>query len=207
MVFLSWKKLEGLVRRYALPIPKTSFVSSLEAAKKAAKEIKYPVVLKIFSEKGLHKTSIGVVVCNIKDEKGLVSAYNKISNNLKKTKTKADGFLIQENVNGVEVMVGVKQSNFGPAIAFGLGGIFVETLKDFSLRIAPVDRNQANEMIKEVKAYSILKNKKCNINSIVNIITKISKLSMNNKDIKELDLNPVIVNNKYAKVVDVRIIK
>ena len=207
MVSLSWKKLEALVRRYSLPTPKTIFVRSLEHAKKAAKEIKYPLVLKIFSEKGLHKTSIGGVVCDIKDENELINAYNKISSNLKKTGINAEGFLVQENVNGVEVIVGVKQSNFGPAIAFGLGGIFVETLKDFSLRIAPVDRENADEMIKEVRAYSILKSKKCNINSITNIITKISKLSINNKDIKEIDLNPVIVNNKGAKVVDIRIIK
>ncbi len=207
MALSSWKTLENLAKRYGLPTPKTIFVSSENAAKKAAKDIKYPLALKIFSERGLHKTKIGGVVCDINDEKELVNAYNRISSNLKKTGTKSEGFLVQEMVTGLEVMIGMKQSSFGPAIAFGLGGIFVETLKDFSLRIAPVDRKQAEDMIKEVRTYSILKSKKCNINSIINLITKISKLSINNKDIKEIDLNPVIVNNKGAKVVDIRIIK
>lgn len=207
MAFVSWKSLESLVKVHGLPIAKTRFVSSIGAAKQSAKAIGYPIVLKIFSGKGVHKTKMGGVVSNIKNENELVNAYKKIKNNLKKTKTKANGFLIQEQVNGVEILVGMKQSNFGPAIAFGLGGVLVEILKDFSLRIAPVDKKQAQDMIKEIKTYEILKNKKCDINSIIEIITKTSKLSMKNKDIKEIDFNPVIVNNKEAKIVDIRIMK
>lgn len=207
MVSMSWKQLERLVKRYGLPIAETSFISSINTAKQSAKNIGYPVVLKIFSETGLHKTKVRGVALNIKHEKELVKAYEKIKNNLKKTKTRVHGFLVQEKISGQEVLVGMKQSNFGPAIAFGLGGVFVEILQDFSLRIAPVNKEQAQNMIKEIKAYKILKNKKCNINSIIEIITKISRLSIENPDIKEIDFNPVIVNTKQARIVDIRIIK
>jgi len=207
MTISSWKDLENLVKKYGLPTPKTRFVKSVSGAKKAAKGIGYPLVLKIFSKKGLHKTRVGGVICDIKDERELVKAYKKISNNIKKANIKAHGFLVQEQIFGLEVLVGMKQSTFGPAIAFGLGGVFVEVLKDFSLRIVPVNKKNANDMIKEIKGYEIIRSKRCNINSIINIITKISKLSIENKDIEEIDFNPVIVNKKEAKIVDIRIIE
>lgn len=207
MALSSWKHLEKIVKMYNLPVPKTGFVRSLNEAEKVAKDIGYPLVLKIFSKRGLHKTNIGGVICDIKNEEELVKAYNKINKNIKKNKIRADGFLVQERVFGLEALVGMKQSIFGPVIAFGLGGVFVEALKDFSLKIVPVNKKQAYDMIRETKGYGILKSKRCNIKSIINIITKISKLSIENKDIKEIDFNPVIVNNKEAKIVDIRIIK
>jgi acetyl-CoA synthetase (ADP-forming) len=118
---------------------------------------------------------------------------------------------VQPIVAGKEVIVGMKRDPvFGPAIIFGLGGIFVEVLKDTSLRIAPVNNEEARRMIEEIKGYAILSGlrgeKPVDIDALVKIIVAISKLSLAHQEIKEIDLNPVIVDDQIASVVDARII-
>lgn len=120
--------------------------------------------------------------------------------------------MIQEMApSGTEVIVGsVKDLQFGPAIMFGLGGIFVEVLKDVTFRIAPITEDEAMEMIGEVKAYPLLKGYRntppVDLEAITKILLDTSKLVMEHMEIKELDLNPIIVYEKGAKTVDARII-
>jgi len=110
-------------------------------------------------------------------------------------------------VSGVEIVIGMKRSKeFGPVLMFGLGGILVEVLKDVSFGVAPISRSVAKKMIEEVKGYKILKGFRgslpVNLEKIIDILVNLSKLSLENQNIKEIDLNPIIVNDKKALIVD-----
>jgi acetyl-CoA synthetase (ADP-forming) len=199
---------------YGIPVTKFELAKSEAQAVKFAEKIGYPVVLKIVSPDVVHKSDVGGVAVNLKDSKSVREAYRQILKNVKKHNAKAKivGVLVQEMApQSTEVIVGVtKDPQFGPAIMFGLGGIFVEVLKDVTFRIAPITKDEAREMITEVKAYPLLKGYRnsppADIAAIVGILLKTSKLAMEHQEIKELDLNPVMVYEKGAKTVDARII-
>lgn len=130
---------------------------------------------------------------------------------IKNTKKFSPEIIIQEQVPGHQVIVGAKKDReFGVVLLFGLGGIFVEILKEFSVEISPVNKKQAYQMIKNTKAYDILTskrtNQKSNIDELANLIANLSKLMSQKKVIQEIDLNPVIVNKDGAYVVDPKII-
>jgi len=119
--------------------------------------------------------------------------------------------LIQPMMKGKEIIIGMKRDPFfGPVIVFGLGGIFVEILKDVSMRIAPLTKKDASEMLTEIKGIEILKGargeKSVNFKALQKIILSLSRLSLKHREIKEIDLNPVMVDEKEARVVDARII-
>jgi acetyl-CoA synthetase (ADP-forming) len=122
------------------------------------------------------------------------------------------GILVQEMApNGTEVIVGsTKDPTFGPTIMFGLGGIFVEILKDVSFRLAPINKTDAEEMVKEIKAYKILEGARgmppADQEAIVDILLATSEMLMECPEINELDMNPVLVYEKGAKIVDARVI-
>ena len=197
-------------------IPVTSFKVALtqDEASKFAEQIGYPIVLKIVSPDVLHKWDVGGVMLNLKTALEVKGAYKKILENVKRHKPDARiaGVIVQEMAApSTEVIVGsTKDPQFGPALMFGLGGIFVEVLKDVTFRIAPITEADAREMITEVKAYPILKGYRgqppADIDAIAKILTSTSRLVMDHAEIKELDLNPVIVYEKGAKTVDARII-
>jgi len=129
-----------------------------------------------------------------------------------KPDARINGVLVQEMApTSTEVIVGAtKDPQFGPALMFGLGGIYVEVLKDVAFRIAPLTKSDAREMVTEVKAYPILRGYRgqppTDIDAIVQILLNTSRLVMENQEIKELDLNPIMVYEKGAKTVDARII-
>ncbi|MGQ9507298.1 MAG: acetate--CoA ligase family protein, partial [Candidatus Bathycorpusculaceae bacterium] len=141
-------------------------------------------------------------------------AYRQILRNVKKHKADAKivGVLVQEMASAsTEIIVGaIKDAQFGPALMFGLGGIFVEVLKDVTFRIAPITEDEAREMIREVRAYPLLKGYRnlppADTEAIVKILLNTSRLVMEHEEIKEVDLNPIMVYEKGAKTVDARII-
>jgi len=199
---------------YGIPVTRFKVAGTPEEAVKFADGIGYPVVLKIVSPDIIHKFDVGGVVLNLKSPSEVKEAYESILKNVKKHKPDAKilGVLVQEMApSSTEVIVGAtKDPQFGPALMFGLGGIFVEVLKDVTFRIAPITEQEAREMITEVKAYPILKGYRgqppADIDAIVNILVNTSKLVMDHQEIKELDLNPIMVYEKGAKIVDARII-
>jgi len=146
---------------YSIPVTKFKVASNQKEASKYADEIGYPVVLKIVSPDIIHKSDAGGVIVNLKTSDEVTSAYNKILENIKKYKAEAKivGVLVQEMApNSTEVIVGaIKDPQFGQTVMFGLGGIFVEVLKDVNFRIAPLNVDDAKEMITELKAYPLLK--------------------------------------------------
>jgi acetate---CoA ligase (ADP-forming) subunit beta len=167
-------------------------------------QLKFPIVMKVASEEIVHKSDVGGVIVGIKNEEEAKLIYTK----LKKISNK---IIVQKMAKGKEVIIGMKRdAQFGPVIMFGLGGIFVELMKDVSFRICPVDKKNALDMIKEIKSSKILKgirgDKPVNINKLAEIIVGISELSMK-EDIEEIDLNPVMVNEETAIIVDARFMK
>jgi acetyl-CoA synthetase (ADP-forming) len=199
---------------YGIPVTKFEVASNQKEATKYASKIGYPVVLKIVSPDIIHKSDAGGVIVNLKNPVEVANAYNKISENVNKYKPEAKivGILVQEMAPPTtEVIVGaIKDPQFGQTVMFGLGGIFVEVLKDVNFRIAPLTTDDAKEMITQLKAYPLLKGFRntppADIDAIVEILCATSRLVMDNQDIKELDLNPVLVYEKGAKTVDARII-
>jgi acetyl-CoA synthetase (ADP-forming) len=199
---------------YGIPVTEFGLAKNDGEAVKLAEEIGFPVVLKIVSPDIVHKSDIGGVVVNLKTAEDVRKAYRQIIANVEKhvPKAKIIGVLVQEMApSSTEVIVGaVKDSQFGPTIMFGLGGVFVEVLKDVSFRVAPITEEDACEMIAEVKAYPLLKGYRnmpqADIGAIVKILLNTSKLVTEHEEIKELDLNPIMVYEKGAKTVDARII-
>jgi acetyl-CoA synthetase (ADP-forming) len=199
---------------YDIPVTRFDVAKDEVEAVKFARDIGFPVVLKIVSPDIIHKSDIGGVFVGLKTVDEVRSAYQQIMRNVKKHKADAKivGVLVQEMAPAsTEVIVGaVKDPQFGPALMFGLGGIFVEILRDVSFRIAPIDENEAREMISEIKAYPLLKGYRglppADIDAIVKILVNTSRLVMEHQEIKEVDLNPIMVYERGAKTVDARII-
>ncbi len=199
---------------YGIPVTKFKLAKNEAEAVKFAEKIGYPVVLKIVSLDIIHKSDVGGVIINLKNAGDVRKAYKQILKNVRKHRADAKivGMLVQEMApSSTEVIVGaIKDPQFGPAIMFGLGGIFVEVLKDVTFRVAPIMEDEAREMITEVKAYPLLKGYRnlplADIDAIVQILLNTSRLVMEHQEIKELDLNPIMVYEKGAKTVDARII-
>ena len=203
-------KTLNLLSKYRIPVAKCRIAKDADSAAKEAKAIGYPVVLKAFSSIVVHKTDAGGVVTGIKNEEELRKAYGSIEKNIrKKTKKKPEAMLVQEQVSGKEIIIGMKRDpQFGPVVMFGLGGIFVEVLKDVSFRIAPLTKEDCLGMIEEIKGYPVLEGargrKKVNIEAIAKLLMSVSSLAEKNRQIIEMDINPVMADEKSAVAVDVR---
>jgi acyl-CoA synthetase (NDP forming) len=199
---------------YGIPVPRFELATNEEEATQYAKKIGFPVVLKIVSPDIIHKSDAGGVMINLTSSAEAQNAYKKIIENAKKydKAAKIVGVTVQEMIpQSTEVIIGsIKDAQFGQTVMFGLGGIFVEIYKDVAFRIAPITKEDAQEMLTEIKAYPLLKGFRntppLDTDAIVNILLKVSALIMDHQEIKELDLNPVIVYPKGAKTADARII-
>jgi len=203
-----------ILKSYGINVPDYRFAKLQEDAVIMARDIGYPVVMKIVSKDILHKTDSGCVKLNLKSDEEVKKAFSEIMCNAKKISKEVhiEGVVIYPLVSqGMEVIIGVTDDEqFGSAIMFGLGGIFVEVLKDVAFRIIPVSEQEAREMINEIKGYSMLAgvrgNKPKDIDSIVDVILKISSLVSDFPEIKEIDLNPIYVYDEGLIVVDARIL-
>jgi len=212
--FLFEHEAKNLCSKYELPVTRFAVSKTEDEAIEAAKELGFPVVLKIVSPQVLHKSDAGGVLIDIKDEEGVREGYNRILENVKAKVPEAQitGILVQEMApSSTEVIVGsTKDPTFGQTIMFGLGGIFVEVLKDVSFRLAPITRTDAEEMIREIRSYKILEGARgmpeADQKALVDILLKTSEMLMECPEISELDMNPVLVYEKGAKIVDARII-
>jgi len=212
--FLLEYEAKAVCQEYGIPVTKVKISKNAKEAAELSAQIGYPVVLKIISPDVLHKFDVGGVILDVNSKEEAKSAYNKIVENVKKHKPNAqiDGILIQEMApSSTEVIVGcIKDPQFGPTLMFGFGGTFVEVMKDVSFRIAPIYETDAREMMTEVKAYPILQGCRgqppADIEALTKILLNVSKLVMDYPEIRELDLNPIMVYEKGAKTVDARII-
>ena len=202
---------------YGLPITNSQLATSENEAVRIAKEIGFPIVMKIVSPDILHKSDAGGVKVDIRDEQGIRDNFNEIIKNVKAFNPDADiqGIVIQEMAPwGTEVILGsVNDSTFGPTVMFGLGGIFVEVLKDVTFKVAPFSKKQALSMLTEIKAAPILEGvrgeKARDKEALADTICQYANMIIDLKDeISESDANPVLVypEGEGLKVVDARII-
>ncbi|MEM2001141.1 MAG: acetate--CoA ligase family protein [Candidatus Methanomethylicaceae archaeon] len=201
-----------LCRIYGLSVGEWRVVKDLYGMKCAVEELGFPLVMKIVSPAVLHKSDVGGVILNIDSEEKALNSFLKIKEIAEKGGYKLDGVLLERIApQGVETIIGAKRDpQFGPVLMFGLGGIFVEVFKDVSFRVAPIGKNDAMEMVSELKAYPILRGirgrKPSDINSIVDAIVKVSEMMMELPQISEIDLNPTIAYEVGYKIVDARIL-
>lgn len=211
MALLSLSETRELLRKYRIPEPKGKLVKTINDCLGACTEIGFPIVLKVVSPEIIHKTDVGGVLKDIISLEDAKDGFERLKRVAKDQKAKFEGVFVQDQIKGYEVLVGGKlDSDFGPTLGVGWGGIYTEILEDISFRVCPVNKKEALEMLKELKVYKLLKEgyrsgSPGDINALVSIILKTSKLMMN-EPIKELDFNPVFVLEKGASVADPRII-
>jgi 4-hydroxybutyrate---CoA ligase (ADP-forming) len=206
---------QEVLRAYGFPLPKSMLAKTENDAIKIAKKIGYPIVMKIASPQIIHKSDAGGVKVNLTNDKNVKLAFKEIISNAKKYNKKAEikGVLIVEMVKGgKELIIGSKlESGMGPVIMLGMGGIYVEVLKDVTFKLAPVTDREADDMIASIKMKKILEGvrgeKPSDKTKLSECIQKLSQLVTDFSEIKELDMNPVLVmeKGKGCKILDVRI--
>ena len=198
-----------VLKAYGIPVADYQVVYRKEELEKVLDRIEGPVALKVISPAISHKSDAGGVILNLDDFRKAEEAYNKIK---KLDRGSRYGVLIQKMISdGKEVILGAKRDpSFGPVVLFGLGGIYVEVFKETSLRVAPINRPEAEEMISELKTANILKGvrgeRPLDIGALVENLLRLSQLMMDFPEIEGIDINPVKALEKGAMAVDARIL-
>ncbi len=201
---MDYAKAHALLTRYKIRSVESRYVESAKEA--VAFSGKKPIVLKVISQNALHKSKNKLVALDLSDPKDITSNYNEL-------KKRAERFrpykiLAQRMVKGgLEIIVGGKtDEQFGKMILIGLGGIYVETFKDFALRLCPITKHDAESMLQQLKSKPILAPNREAESRITELLLKVSEMFVNN-EMNELDLNPVILHDNTYDAVDLRIIK
>jgi acyl-CoA synthetase (NDP forming) len=191
-----------ILAEYGIPVTREELAKTKDQALAVAKRIGYPVAIKVQSPDISHKTEARAVKLNLAADAALAAAYDEVLANARDYKKDAriEGVLVQEMVrDGVEAILGVTNDPlFGPAVMFGLGGIFAEVLKDVAFRLAPVTPSIAREMVEEIAGYPVLAGARgkprADVDALVDAILRLSALAVDLKDsISELDINPLFV--------------
>ncbi len=195
---------EKLLKKYGISSIRSWYVSSAEEAIKRADG--NPIVMKVISDKALHKSKSGLVALDLKTDKEISSAFKSLT--AKAQTLKPYKVIVQEmSKGGIEVIIGGKTDpQFGKVILMGLGGIYVEAFKDFAIRVCPIDDKDAGSMIDSLRSAEVITYNSENKRMLGELLVKVSKM-LNGTDLKELDLNPVILRKDGYDVVDIRILK
>ncbi|MBI5902301.1 MAG: acetate--CoA ligase family protein [Deltaproteobacteria bacterium] len=209
---LTEPEAKGLLRSYSIPVPRSRVVKDAIGAVEAAEAIGYPVVLKVVSPDILHKTEAGGVATGISDARELKERLSRMLLKLADERPTADieGFLVEETASrGVEVIAGVvRDEQFGPLVMFGTGGVAVELMRDVSFRLAPMTKDEAHGMICEVKGYPLLTGFRGDtpkdVDALADVIIRLSGIALEIGEIKEIEINPLIVHENGAVAVDAR---
>lgn len=205
----------GILRAYGITAVKTVFAKTEDEAVKAAEEIGYPLVMKIISPQISHKSDVGGIRLSLQNADEVRAAYREMMEDIPEQKPDAvlEGVQMQPMLSGGrEVIIGmILDPTFGPMLMFGLGGVYVEILKDVMFAIAPVDEKEAREMIMGIKTYPLLAGargaKPSDIGALVDTILRVSRLVCDFPEIEEFEINPMLVfeEGKGAFAVDMRL--
>lgn len=203
-----------LCKAYGIPVIESSLARSPEEAVRIADQMGYPVVLKVVSRDILHKTDVGGVILNVSNGQEVRSAYERLIANVSRSRPEAriDGVLVSKMARpGVELLMGVnRDKTFGHVILFGMGGILTELLEDVSIRISPIDKAEAIEMINEIRGRKLLEGfrggEKVNKEVLAETLVSLGRMVEENKEISSIDLNPVMGYADGAIAVDVKIV-
>jgi acyl-CoA synthetase (NDP forming) len=214
--FLLAHEGQAVMRAAGIPIPQTRIAHSLEGAVRAAEAIGFPVVMKVVSRDILHKSDAGGVALDLEDRKEVIDAYQAIMRNARAYKADAniEGVEVSEMVEkGMETIIGARRDRtFGPLIMFGLGGIYVEVMKDVAFRALPINRKEIMAMVKEIRAYPLLLGvrgeEKKDLEGLVDTIIKVGTVLRRCERITDIEINPLMVyeHGRGVKAVDVRIL-
>lgn len=202
-VGLSEAEGKEILKAYGIPVPAEGLARSEEEAARVASGIGYPVVMKIESPDIAHKTDVGGVAVNIQSDEEARKQYAIITSRVRARMPNArlDGISVQRMLSGREVIVGmVRDDQFGPVVTFGLGGIFVEIMKDVTQRIAPVSDEEVADMVRSIKAYPILTGARgkrpADMPALREVIGRVAQIALDFPEIAELEINPVIVGDE-----------
>jgi len=207
---LSEFESKQVLTAYQIPVTKEITASDTDALLKAANEIGYPLVLKGCSADVAHKTEKNLIRLDIRNDDEAETAFNDIMANMDGTE---NAVLVQEMIKGPrELVVGLtRDPQFGPCVMFGLGGIFTEILKDISFRIAPLEKRDALEMMKEIKGHKILDAVRgmdaADTEMLADILINIGQIGLENDKIKEIDINPLILSGSKPVAVDALVVQ
>jgi len=199
---LAEHEAKTLVSRYGIDVPRFRVVEREEDLENI--DLRYPLVLKVSSPNILHKTDVGGVILNITSKEMLLSSFRSL-----KEKFPEEKFMVEEmETRGVEIIAGIIDDDaFGKCIMVGMGGIFTEIYRDVAFRMIPINEEDAEEMLAELKAGKIFSGYRMNLNrdDVINMLMKMARMAEEMR-IKQMDLNPVIVSESGIKAVDAKII-
>jgi len=199
---LAEHEAKTLVSRYGIDVPRFRVVEREEELENI--DLRYPLVLKVSSPNILHKTDVGGVILNITSKEMLLSSFRSL-----KEKFPEEKFMVEEmETRGVEIIAGIIDDDaFGKCIMVGMGGIFTEIYRDVAFRMIPINEEDAEEMLAELKAGKIFSGYRMNLNrdDVINMLMKMARMAEEMR-IKQMDLNPVIVSESGIKAVDAKII-
>ncbi|MGD0765781.1 MAG: acetate--CoA ligase family protein [Dehalococcoidia bacterium] len=205
---------KDILEEAGIPTARARLATSSPEAAKIAQEIGFPVALKVISPDISHKSDIGGVKLGLKTPHEVTAAFDEIIAAAKKAqpKAKVDGVSVQQMARpGIEVIMGMTQDpQFGPVLMFGLGGIFVEVLKDVSFRLVPISARDARQMIEEIKGHPLLEGYRgqepADIEGLEKLLLRLSEFIEKHPEISELDLNPIFAYRDGVLAVDARIV-
>ncbi|MBW1821612.1 MAG: acetate--CoA ligase family protein [Deltaproteobacteria bacterium] len=206
---LSEYESKQLLASYHIPVTRDIPVEDIKDLIEATQEIGYPVVLKGCSPEIAHKTEKGLIRVDIRNDKEARRAFAEIMNCLNGSEKSV---LVQEMIKGKRELVAglTRDAQFGPCVMFGLGGIFTEMLKDISFRVAPLEKRDALEMMHEIKGHKILDSIRgmdaADLDMLADILIALGKIGMENENIKEIDINPLILSGGKPVAVDALVV-
>ncbi|MCX5813599.1 MAG: acetate--CoA ligase family protein [Proteobacteria bacterium] len=199
------------LEKEGFPVLKSLLARNEDEAASKALEIGLPVTLKLSSPDVIHKTETGGIRSSLKDEAEVRQAFREIVETFTSDypEKRLDGIIVQRQGNGFEVIVGMLMDmQFGPVLMFGLGGVFVEAMKDVSFRLIPIEASDAKDMMEELKGFGALRNPRSgtiDLPAVENFLFRISTFITNHPEVREMDLNPVFVSSHGVRICDARI--
>ena len=206
---LSEYESKQVLASYQIPVTREIQVTSEKNLMDATQEIGYPLVLKACSSDIAHKTESGLIRVDIRNDEEAKAAFGDIMSRMKGIK---GAVLVQEMVKGQrELVVGLtRDPQFGPCVMFGLGGIFTEILRDISFRVAPLEKRDALEMMKEIKGHKILEAVRgmeaADLDVLADMLITVGQIGLDHDDVKEIDINPVILSGSNPVAVDALVV-
>jgi acetyl-CoA synthetase (ADP-forming) len=206
---LSEYESKQLLKEYGIPVTREIEVSDEEAFLSAVDEIGYPLVIKASAAELSHKTERGLVQVDIRNQSEALSGFEHIQ---RETKKEGGRVLVQEMIKGSrELVIGLTRDiQFGPCVMFGLGGIFTEILEDISFRVAPIEKRDALSMMQDIKASKILDSVRgmppADLDQLSEILITVGRIGLENESIKEIDINPVLLDGGKPVAVDALVV-
>ena len=206
MAVLSFLESMKLAEKYGIEFAPYFYARNGKELESAGRKIGFPAAIKLVSSTISHKTDVGGVVLNIRSIAEAKRAFSKL-----RKLGGFEGVVVQKMLKGKEIIIGGKQDEqFGPTILFGMGGIFVEVFRDYSIRICPITGKDAKEMVREIKGFKLLEGYRgkpgVNIKAVERELFKVSRMLMKEKRIKEMDFNPLMATRQGVIAVDARVV-